>query len=104
MEPNPKLVLEEMKTMKQSIEGSIGAVKSSLEDRIGSVERTISDRFGRLKDAARVFDEWKPVVDASVSELRSEIGVIRKSEDVVERMREEMTALCETVSCAALDA
>jgi DNA repair ATPase RecN len=104
MEPNLKLVLDEMKSMKQSLEGSIAAVNTSLGDRIGAVERTISDRLSRLEDAARVFDEWKPTVDASVQELRSEIGAIRKSEDVMEKMREEMTALRKTVSRAALDA
>ena len=43
-------------------------------------------------------------MDTSVKELRSEIGAIRKSEDAVEKIREEMTALCKTVSRAALDA
>jgi hypothetical protein len=101
MEPNFKMMLDEMKAMKTSLEGSIAAVNSSLGSRIGAVERTISDRFGRLEDAVKVFDEWKPAVDSSVTELRAEIGAIRKSEEVVERMREEMTALRKTVSRAA---
>ena len=43
-------------------------------------------------------------MDTSVKELRSEIGAIRKSEDAVEKIREEMTALRKTVSRTALDA
>jgi hypothetical protein len=39
-----------------------------------------------------------------VKELCAEIGAIRKLEEVVEKMREEMTALRKTVSRAALDA
>jgi len=42
-------------------------------------------------------------VDASVAELRVELGVIRKSDAVVEQMREEMTALRKTVSRVVLD-
>ena len=104
MEPNFKLMLDEMKSMQTALEGSIAAVNLSLGTRIGAVERTISDRFGRLEDAAKVFDEWKPTVDESVKDLRAEIGAIRKSEEVVDKMREEMTALRKTVSRAALDA
>ena len=53
MEPNFKLMLDEMKSMQTALEGSITAVNLSLGTRIGAVERTISDRFGRLEDAAR---------------------------------------------------
>jgi hypothetical protein len=42
-------------------------------------------------------------VDASVAELRSELGAIRKSKAVVEQMREEMTVLRKTVSRVVLD-
>jgi hypothetical protein len=101
MEPNFKLMLDEMKSMKTSLEGSIAVVNMSLGNRIIAVEETI---FDRLEDATKVFDEWKPTVDACVKELRSEISVIHKSEEVVEKMREEMTALRKTVSRAELDA
>ena len=43
MEPNFKLMLDEMKSMQTAIEGSIVAVNSSLGNRIGVVECTISD-------------------------------------------------------------
>jgi hypothetical protein len=68
------------------------------------MESFISERFAKMEDAAQVFDTWKPTIDASVKELRLEIGAIRKSEEAVEKMREEMMVLRKTVSCAALDA
>jgi len=57
MEPNFKLMLDEMKSMKSSLESSIASVNTSLGNRIGAVERTLADRFGHLEDAAKVFDE-----------------------------------------------
>jgi hypothetical protein len=82
MEPNFKMVLDEMKAMKSSFEGRIAVVNSSLGKHIGAVERTISDHFSRLEDVVQVFDEWKSVVNTSVKELRAEIDAIRKSEEV----------------------
>jgi len=96
MDPNTKLLLDELKSMKTFLEsslgGRIGEVEASLGKRIGAVEHSIADRFNRPKDAAKVFDEWKPKVDA-----------IRKSDASVEQMREEMTALRKTVSRVVLD-
>ena len=78
MDPNTKLLLDELKSVKTSLEsslgGRIGEVEASLGKRIRAVEHSIADRFNRLEDTAKVFDEWKPKVDASVAELRSELG------------------------------
>ena len=57
-----------------------------------------------MEDAVRVFDDWRPTVDASVEELRSEIGTLRKQEGAIEKMREEMTALRKSLSRVVLDA
>ena len=38
------------------------------------MEQKLADRFIDMANAAKVFDEWKPKVDASVAELRSELG------------------------------
>ena len=104
MEPNFKLMLDEMKSMKTSLEGNIAAVNPSLGNCIGSMERTISDQFDRLEDATKVFNAWKPTIDESMKELRSKIKAIRMSEEVVEKMREAMMALRKTMSHAALKA
>jgi len=99
--------MDELKSVKNylesSLRGRIGEVEASLGKHIRAVEYSIADRFNRLEDAVKVFDEWKPKVDASVAELRAELGEVCKSNAVVEKMREEMTALRKTVSRVVLD-
>lgn len=50
-----------------------------------------------------MLDEWKPKVDASLEEMHTEIGAFRKTDESVERIRSEKTALRKTVSRAALE-
>ena len=68
------------------------------------MDRSISDRFGRVEGAVQVFGDWRPSVDASVEELRSEVSTLRKQEGAIEKMREEMTALRKSVSRVVLEA
>ncbi|CAD6264190.1 unnamed protein product [Miscanthus lutarioriparius] len=103
MDPNTKLLVDEMKAMRSALEGCIGGVESLLGKvetllgrRIRSVESFISERFAKLEDAAQVFDTSKPTIDASVKELRLKMGAIHKSKEAVEKMREEMMALRKT--------
>ena len=51
-----------------------------------------------------MFDDWRPSVDASVEELRSEVSTLRKQEGAIEKMREEMTALRKSVNRVVLKA
>lgn len=51
-----------------------------------------------------MFDNWRPQMDATVENLRTEIAAIRKTEERVETLREEMTALRKSVSRSVLDA
>ena len=50
-----------------------------------------------------MFDAWKPKADASMEELRAEVGAFRKTDESVEWIRSEMTALRKTVSRATLE-
>ena len=93
MDLNTKLILDELKS-----------VQTNLTNRIDAVEHSIGARVGSLEDAAKVLDTWKPTMDASIAELRAEIGAFRKTEEKVESMREEMTALRKSVSRSVLDA
>ena len=93
MDLNTKLILDELKS-----------VQSNLTNRIDAIEHSIGARVGSLEDAAKVLDAWKPKMDASVVELRVEIGAFRKTEEKVESMREEMTTLRKFVSRSVLDA
>jgi hypothetical protein len=79
MDPNFQLLLDEIKSVKTAVnvvESRVGAVEKSLGSRISAMDHSISDRFVRVEDAVRVFDDWKPTVDASVDELRSEISTL----------------------------
>ena len=93
MDLNTKLIFDELKS-----------VQTNLINRIDAVEHSIGARVGSLEDAAKVLDAWKPTMDASVAELRAEIGAFRKTEERVELLREEMTALRKSVSRSVLDA
>ena len=57
------------------------------------VENSVGKRVASLEDAAKAFDAWQPKVDATVEELRAEVDAIRKTDEKVETLREEMTAL-----------
>ena len=61
MDPNTKLLLDELQSMKTSLESSLGGrlreVEVLLGKRIGAVEHSIMDQFNRLEDATKVFDE-----------------------------------------------
>ncbi|CAD6273325.1 unnamed protein product [Miscanthus lutarioriparius] len=81
MDPNFQLLLDEIKSVKTAVNGvesCVSAVETSLGSRIFAMDRSISDQFGRVEDAVQVFDDWRPSVDASVEELRSEVSTPRK--------------------------
>jgi len=74
MDPNLKLIFDELKT----VSASMGDLKTSLEHRIDGVEKALGDRFSSLEQTASLFDAWKPKVEASVEDLRVEVGALRK--------------------------
>ena len=81
MDPNIQLLLDEIKSVKTAVNGvesRVGAVETSLGSRISAMDHSISDRFGRVEGAVQVFGDWRPSVDASVEELRSEVSTLRK--------------------------
>ena len=49
MDPNTKLIIDELKS-----------VQNNLTNRIGAVESSIGARVESLEGAAKVFDTWKP--------------------------------------------
>jgi len=93
MDPNTKLILDELKF-----------VQTNLTNRIVVVETSIGARVGSLEDAAKVFDTWKPKMDAAFEELRAEMGAFQKTDEKVDTLREEMTAVRKSVSRSILDA
>ena len=75
MEPNLKTILDEIK----SLSVSMADLKSSVTERIEGVEHAFDERFKRIEDAAGEFSEWKPKVDASIDDVRMELGAMRKT-------------------------
>jgi len=70
-----KEIVDELKI----VTSSISDLKDLLSQRIDGVEKVLSDRFHALETAAQVFDDWKPKIEASVDDLRVEIGAMRKT-------------------------
>ena len=93
MDPNTKLILDELRS-----------VQVNLTAHMDLVENSIGKRVASLEDAAKAFDTWRPKMDATVEELRAEVDAIRKTDEKVETLREEMTALRKSVSRSVLDA
>ena len=66
MDPNFKIMFDELKAMRGSVDG----LKGSLTERISGVEKSLGDRFADLESAAAAFEVWKPQMESSVEELR----------------------------------
>ena len=93
MDPNTKLILDELRS-----------VQSNLTARMDLVENSVDKRVASLENAAKAFDTWQPKMDATMEELCAEVDAIRKTDEKVEMLREEMTALRKSVSRFILDA
>ncbi|KAL6867717.1 hypothetical protein ACP4OV_015741 [Aristida adscensionis] len=74
MDPQMKLLLEEIKNLSQTVMG----VEKSLGERIAGVEQSLGLRFQAMEAAATTFDSWKPQIDEAVEDLKLEVGVLRK--------------------------
>jgi hypothetical protein len=68
MDPHIKQVLDELKTL-----------KSSVDLRITGVEEKLDSKFKAMEEVAVVFDDWKPKVDASMKDLKVEVGALCKT-------------------------
>jgi len=87
-----------------SRDDDLRSVEANLTAHMDLVESSIGKRVASLEDAAKAFDTWRPKVNATVDELRAEVGAIRKTDEKVETLREEMTVLRKSVSRSVLDA
>jgi hypothetical protein len=86
MEPNFKLVLDEMKSLRndvndqiKGIRGDVNSLQISLLDCISAVEHKLTDQFGNMEHAAKVFDDWKLRIDATIDDIGTEMGAMRKT-------------------------
>ncbi|CAO2191183.1 unnamed protein product [Urochloa humidicola] len=75
MDPQLQKILDELK----SVGNSVADLKVSLTGRIDEVDKALGARFESLEAAAQVLEDWKPKVDASIDDLRIEVGAMRKT-------------------------
>ena len=59
--------------------GSVSYLQTSLTLQIETVETNIGKRFGDLENSSKVLNDWKPRMDATVDDLRLELGALRKT-------------------------
>jgi hypothetical protein len=86
MEPNFKLMLDEMKSLRsdvndqiKGIHNDVNGLQISLSDRITSVEQKLTNRLINMDNAAKVFADWRPRIDATIDDIRLEMGAMRKT-------------------------
>jgi len=75
MDPNTKLLMDEMK--------KLGDRFSAVESRVDSLESSLDDRFKVVEASSSEFASWRPGVDAAVEDLKLQIGAINKQLDRV---------------------
>lgn len=86
------------------VESRVDVVETSLGSRITAMDRSISDHTGAWRMSSRCSTIGGLSMDASMEEFRSKIGTLCKQEGAIEKMWEEMTALCKSLSRVVLDA
>jgi hypothetical protein len=94
MDPNSKLLLDEMK----KLEGRF----SSLESRVDA----LGNRFQPLEDKAEELSAWKDGIDTSVMDLVTKFDAVRDLSikvDVVDELRQQVSNLSTKVDQVVLD-
>ena len=43
------------------------------------MEQKLADRFVDVENTAKVFDDWKPRIDATIDDILMEMGAMRKT-------------------------
>ncbi|CAO2188160.1 unnamed protein product [Urochloa humidicola] len=75
MDPQLQKILDELK----SVGNYVADLKVSLTTKIDEVDKTLGARFENLEEAAKVLEDWKPKVDASIEDLHIEVDAMRKT-------------------------
>jgi len=75
MDPNTKLLMDEMK--------KLGDRFSAVESCVDSLESSLGDRFKVVEASTSEFTAWRPGVDAAVEDLKLQIGAVNKQLDRV---------------------
>jgi len=73
MDPNSKLLLDEMKKQ--------GDRFALVESRVDSMEASLGDRFKLAEESTNNLVEWQPGVDSAVADLTSKISAVNDISD-----------------------
>jgi len=68
MDPNSKLLLDEMK--------KLGDRFALVESRVDSLEGSLGDRFKSVEQSTNDLVAWKPGIDAAIADLTTKLGSV----------------------------
>ncbi|XP_072151238.1 uncharacterized protein [Setaria viridis] len=82
MDPNTKILLDEIhKCFSDELHKRFAESDLKWEHRFLEAERLHGDRIVKLEAAAKVFEEWRPQVDAAVDAVKLELGKLTRHWD-----------------------
>ncbi|XP_062230691.1 uncharacterized protein LOC133928395 [Phragmites australis] len=79
MDPSMKLLLDELKSLKHTVEQQLAESDLKHEERF----KQLDEHLGAISLWKPQIDAWKPQIDATVGDLKMEIAVVRKHLDRV---------------------
>jgi len=79
MDPAVKLILDEMQQrFSDELRKGFSEHDEKWDRRIYDLEQSQGARLDRLEDAAQVFDEWRPRIEATVDDVKLELGKVAR--------------------------
>jgi len=79
MDPAVKLVLNEMQQrFSEDLHKGLSEHDDKWDQRFLNLEHTQSARLDRLEEAAQVFDDWRPRIEATVDDVKLELGKVTR--------------------------
>ena len=79
MDPAVKIILDEMQQrFSDELRKGFSEHDEKWDRRFLDIEQTQGARLDRLEDAAQVFDEWRPRIEATVDDVKLELGKVAR--------------------------
>ena len=79
MDPAVKLILDEMQQQfSDELRKGFSEHDEKWDRRFLDIEQSQGARLDRLEDAAQVFDEWRPRIEATVDDVKLELGKVTR--------------------------
>ena len=79
MDPAVKIILDEMQQrFSDELRKGFSEHDEKWDRRFLDIEQSQGARLDRLEDAAQVFDEWRPRIEATVDDVKLELGKVAR--------------------------